>query len=110
MAENTSVNELFEKLSSRFKPEKAQNDKALLAFELSGDNAGTYWMRVTNGTLETGQGEPPGQADLILRASADDFIRIMNGQLNPMAAFMSGKVKAERNMSIAMKLMAWFGL
>jgi putative sterol carrier protein len=103
MAAFSSVKDLFDNIQTRFRPEKAQGDKAVLAFELSGQDSGSFWMKIDNGT-------PPAEADLILKAAGEDFVRIMNGEMNPMMAFMQGKVKAERNMGMAMKLMGWFGM
>jgi putative sterol carrier protein len=110
MAAFSSVKDLFDNIQTRFRPEKAQGDKAVLAFELSGQDSGSFWMKIDNGTLEVGEGTPPAEADLILKAAGEDFVRIMNGEMNPMMAFMQGKVKAERNMGMAMKLMGWFGM
>lgn len=110
MAQYANLAEMFEHLRERFNAEKAKGDKALLAFELSGENGGSYWLKVVDGNLEVGSGAPAGEPDLIIRASGDDFLRIMNGELNPMTAFMTGKVKAERQMGLAMKLMGWFGM
>jgi putative sterol carrier protein len=106
----TNVAALFDQLKDQFKADKAKSDKAVMAFELSGDGGGTYWLKVDNGTLDVGQGEPPAAADLTLKATAGDFVAIMSKQMNPMTAFMSGKVKAVGNMGLAMKLMGWFGL
>lgn len=110
MAGESDMETLFGRMKTSFRPEKAMSDKATLAFVLSGDNGGSYWIKVDTGKLETGEGAPPAEPDLILRANTDDFVRIMNGEMNPMTAFMQGKVKAERNMGIAMKLMTWFGM
>jgi putative sterol carrier protein len=110
MPQFTSAAELVEMLPQAFNADKARGDKAVLAFQLSGDNGGHFWLRINDGTLETGHGEPPAEADLIIRASAADFLAIMNREMNPMTAFMAGKIKAERNMGLAMKLMSWFGM
>ncbi|MBE2192792.1 MAG: SCP2 sterol-binding domain-containing protein [Anaerolinea sp.] len=103
----TNAEDLFARIGELFRADKAQDDKALLAFNLSGKN---FWMKVDKGTLESGSGDAPGEPDLILKAAAEDFVKIMNREMNPMTAFMSGKVKAERNMGLAIKLMGWFGL
>ncbi len=105
-----TLDEMFKKLPERFNSAKAKGDKATLAFEMSGNDNGAYWMKVNEGTLETGQGAAPSEPDLIIKAAGEDFLKIMNGEMNPMTAFMSGKVKAERNMGLAMKLMGWFGM
>ena len=40
--------------------------------------------------------------------SDEDFARLMQGDLNPMGAVMSGKVKIEGDMGVAMKLQQLF--
>ncbi len=106
----TSITDMFDKLQERFNPDKARGDKALIAFELGGEGGGSFWLQVNDGTLNVGEGTPPTEADAILRAEAADLMKIMGGELNPMMAFMSGKVKVERNMGMVMKLMGWFGM
>lgn len=106
----SNINEMFDKLRERFDAEKARNDNGLIAFELSGEGGGTFWLQVANGALNIGEGAPPAEADAVLRAEASDLMKIMGGELNPMMAFMAGKVKVERNMSMVMKLMGWFGM
>ena len=44
------------------------------------------------------------QADCTLNLSLDDFQRLMSGDLNPMGAVMSGKIKIDGDMGVAMKL------
>ncbi len=48
-------------------------------------------------------------ADVTLTASVDTFRAIMDGDLAPMAAFMTGKLQVEGNMGTAMKLGAVLG-
>lgn len=47
-------------------------------------------------------------ADCTINMSMDDFQRLIAGQLNPMSAVMSGKIKIDGDMSVAMKLQALF--
>lgn len=44
------------------------------------------------------------EADCVINVSPEDFLGMMNGSVNPMTAFMSGKIKVKGDMSIAMKL------
>jgi putative sterol carrier protein len=106
----SNISEMFEKLRERFDAEKARADSGLIAFELSGEGGGSFWLKVHQGALDIGEGAPPAEADAILRAEAGDLMKIMGGELNPMMAFMAGKVKVERNMGMVMKLMSWFGV
>lgn len=48
-------------------------------------------------------------ADCVIRVSEDDFESLLKGQLNPMMAVMSGKVKIKGDMGLAMKLQSLFG-
>jgi len=44
------------------------------------------------------------EADCTVKVDKDDFVALTNGDLNPMMAFMSGKIKVDGDMSVAMKL------
>lgn len=44
------------------------------------------------------------EADVTMTADADTFQDILGGNLNPAAAFMSGKLKLDGDMGTAMKL------
>lgn len=47
-------------------------------------------------------------ADCTIGVSMDDLQAMMSGQLNPMSAFMGGKIKVKGDMGIAMKLQSLF--
>ncbi len=49
-------------------------------------------------------GSSGGAADCTMTASADTFQSILEGELNPTAAFMSGRLKVDGDMGMAMKL------
>jgi putative sterol carrier protein len=44
------------------------------------------------------------EADVTLTAEADVFRAILDGEMNPTMAFMTGKLKVDGNMGMAMKL------
>jgi putative sterol carrier protein len=43
-------------------------------------------------------------ADCTIIVTPENFLALVDGSLNPMTAFMSGKIKVKGDMSIAMKL------
>lgn len=47
-------------------------------------------------------------ADCTINLTMEDFLRLIAGQLNPMSAVMSGKIKIDGDMSVAMKLQTLF--
>lgn len=48
-------------------------------------------------------------AACLVETSFEDFLALTKGELNPMGAVMSGKVKIKGDMSVAMKLQSLFG-
>lgn len=58
-----------------------------------------------NPTVVTNSDSP---AACTVRMELNDFMKLLNGELNPMGAFMSGLLKIDGDMSIAMKLTSLF--
>ncbi|MEN8895419.1 MAG: SCP2 sterol-binding domain-containing protein [Yoonia sp.] len=53
---------------------------------------------------ENGARAGDDDADVTLSATAETFKAILDGEQNPTAAFMTGKLKVDGDMSLAMKL------
>lgn len=107
MATAAEVKNLFPAMIERFLPEKAAGISATIQFDLSGDNGGFFWITLADGVAETGSGEVE-KPSMTVKASADDWYAVATGQLNPMQAFMTGKIKILGDMGLAMKLQAMF--
>jgi hypothetical protein len=60
-----------------------------IGFNLEGE--GVYRLVIENGICRAEAGE--ASTDAAVRLKPDDAIRLMNGELNPMAAVMTGRVK-----------------
>jgi len=73
-------------------------------FDFGGD--GRIHIDGKNGNTVTND---DGQADCTLKIAFSDFVDMVEGRLNGMNAFMSGKLKVEGDMSIAMKLQTIIG-
>lgn len=107
MATAEEVKGLFPAMVESFLPEKASGVHATILFDLSGDNGGLFWLKVADGTALSGEGEV-AEADMTLKASADDWFAVTTGELNPMQAFMTGKIKILGDMGLAMKMQTMF--
>jgi len=70
--------------------------EASIKFEITGEGA----VLVDEDGVRAGDDE----ADCTLTADADTFQAMMDGSLNPTAAFMTGKLAVDGDMGIAMKL------
>lgn len=95
---------LQEKLAD---PSKMKGTTALYQFELTGDDEGNYYVKFDDGAAAVTEGKADAP-DITLTMDADDFKSMIAGQLNPMMAFMSGKLKIQGDMSLAMKLQSLF--
>jgi len=58
---------------------------------------------------ETGASADDSDADCTISASAETFRALLDGNLNPAGAFMSGNLSVDGDMSTAMRLGAIFG-
>ncbi|TMD26815.1 MAG: SCP2 sterol-binding domain-containing protein [Chloroflexi bacterium] len=88
--------------------EKAGSTNAVIAFDLSGDGGGKWWVHIQDGKAESGKGEPGSPANLTLQADAGDWVKIMTGKLDGTAAFMQGKLKIKGDMGLAIKMQTLF--
>jgi putative sterol carrier protein len=58
---------------------------------------------------ETGVSADDAPADCVITASADTFQDLLGGRLNATAAFMTGKLRIEGDMGLAMRMGALLG-
>jgi putative sterol carrier protein len=96
--------EFFETLESRIDPSRAKGMSASYKFNI--DGAGSWNVDVDDGKVTVT--EDGGDADTTITASAETFTKIANGEQNPTAAYMSGKLKVNGDMGQAMKLQKLF--
>jgi putative sterol carrier protein len=100
-----NAREFFETLEARAADStKAAGLNATYLFDI--DGAGTWLVRVENGKVSVHEGT--GEADTTISASADTFMKIVNGQQNATSSFMMGKLKVTGDLSNAMKLQKLF--
>ena len=107
MATADEVKSIFPAMVDRFIPEKADGINATIAFDLSGENGGHFWIKVADGSAETGEGAQ-SDAAMTVKAAADDWHAVATGQTNAMQAFMTGKLKIMGDMGLAMKMQTIF--
>ena len=80
-----------------------------LIFDLSGDNGGQWSVVVKDGACNVTEGTVADPTATI-KMDGDDYVAMTSGELNPMMAFMSGKVKVDGDLNSVMKFQSIFGL
>ncbi|MGE5275303.1 MAG: SCP2 sterol-binding domain-containing protein [Verrucomicrobiota bacterium] len=98
------VSEFFEQLPSRVEPGRTAGMNNSYVFDI--DGAGTWTVRVSDGGVTVEEGNTGG--DCTIAASAETFEKVVKGEQNPTAAYMSGKLKIKGDMGAAMKLQKLF--
>jgi putative sterol carrier protein len=99
-----SAREFFESLPGRADPSKVSGMNNSYLFDIA--DAGMWLVTVQDGVVSVREGE--GEADATISASDENFRRILSGEQNATAAYMSGKLKIKGDMGAAMKLQKLF--
>src|SRR5437867_8246824 len=99
----TSPKQYFDTLGARFQKDAAKGMQAVFQFELSGEGGGTYHISVEDGTFAVSETAHPSPT-VTLRMKADDYVNLVNGKLNGQIAFVTGRMKIEGNVMMAMKM------
>jgi putative sterol carrier protein len=67
------------------------------------DGVKRYWIKIEDGTVELGAGDAP-QPDATIEQSYDTAAALARSELNPVGAFMSGKLRINGSMMLLMQL------
>ena len=105
-----NVRDVFERhLPERLKakPDVVAKINAIYQFNISGADGGTWSIDCTSG----GQVSPgtAAAARCTVAMTDADFLAVVNGKLNPQMAFMTGKLRIQGDMALAMKLQQILG-
>lgn len=86
------------------KPELAKEVNAVIHFNVTGDNGGTWTLDCTKDAEWVTSGAN-GTPKMTITVSNEDFVKIRQKQLNAQMAAMQGKLKFKpMDMGLAMKL------
>lgn len=97
----SELTEVFQKIVGRFDGSKMADLNATVQFDLGAGNQ--HQLIFAGGTIRHEESLAE-KADATLTMASDDFVALTKGQLNPMTAFMSGKIKVAGDMGLVMKL------
>jgi putative sterol carrier protein len=100
-----SAREFFESLPGRVDPGRARALGGSYRFVV--DGAGSWRLEADGDRLVISESDAP--ADCVIRTDERTFLRIVAGEQSPMGAYMTGKVKVEGDLGLALKLREVFG-
>ena len=104
------IEQIFKQLPQNVDLSKLGDFKATVVFSLSGEGGGDYQVNIADGKVTTEKALASADEKPIAKVSmdADDYKDMMSGKLNPVQAFMSGKVRVEGDLNAVMKLQSLF--
>lgn len=105
----TDLQPIFNAMGDRFQVDKAGDLDLTVQFELSGDGGGQWYASIKDGALDVEKGTV-ADPQATLKMDAEDFAKMSSGDLNPMMAFMSGKIKVDGDLNSVMKFQSLVGL
>jgi putative sterol carrier protein len=97
----SSAEEYFSTLDQRFLAAGAAGVQAVFQFNL--EPAGTWHVIIDDGTFSVHQGAAESPTTTFVM-KGDDYVKMVNGDLNGQMAFMTGKMKIKGAIPMAMKL------
>jgi len=101
----STVADIINSMQSKFNPSAASGLDLIFQFNIEdGEN---YALLVKDGTCSVEQGENPN-ANVTLILDTETLKGITSGETDGMQAFMAGKLRAEGDMMLAMKLSELF--
>ncbi|MEJ2732360.1 MAG: SCP2 sterol-binding domain-containing protein [Anaerolineae bacterium] len=104
---SSQVRQLLEAMPAAFMPDKAGSAKALIQLDLAGEGGGQWVLDIAQGECQVTEAKSP-KPDVTVSMDAQDFAALYNNQLNPVQAFMAGKIKVTGNVGLVMQLLNWF--
>jgi putative sterol carrier protein len=108
MAE-TDVKEVFEKVTGFFNKSAAQGLDAVFLFDITGGEGGMWNVNIKDGVCEVQEGTHDAPT-VTLTLSSEDWLAMVNKELNPVQAFMSGQLKVSGDIMLAQRIPELFSL
>lgn len=87
-----TAKEFITGLPERVNPDALEGLETVFHFDVEGDEGGQYTVNLKDNTIEVEEGLN-GEARCAVKTTADNFMAVISGKLNPMMAVLTGKLK-----------------
>ena len=95
-------------LPAKVDPAAIEGLETLFHFDLEGENGGQFTITVADSKVTVSDGLT-GEPKCVVRSTGDHFVSLATGELNPMMALLTGKVKIS-NQGEMLRYAKLFGL
>ena len=99
----TEVKDVFAKMPDVFSPSRAQGVNAVFQFEITGEGGGSWHVVVKDGTCRVSEGSHE-EPSVTLTLSDENWLAMINRELNGVQAFMTGKLKVSGDIMLAQRI------
>jgi F420-dependent oxidoreductase-like protein len=108
-AKQVSPTALFAKVTQRVAadPTLVQRVNAVYQFNVHGNEGGAWVVDLKHGAGEVWPGEHEA-ADCVISMNQDDFVALASGRINPINAFMQGRIRVQGDIMMATRLQSLF--
>lgn len=106
------LDEVFSRMPSLFRPDRAGNTNTVIHWGITGRPDGgtdTYEIVIENGTCQVSS-TPERDPKLSLTMGPVEFLKIVGGAANPVMMFMTGKLKAKGDLGLAANIANLFDI
>lgn len=103
----TSCKQVFDQMPGRLNKDAAKGLNATYQFDLSGDGGGKWAVLISNEQCSIQEGAHPSP-NITISMAAKDYLDMVAGKLNGQMAFMTGKLRIQGDMGLALKLQSLF--
>ncbi len=103
----TTIPQSFAGLQEAFLPDRAATVNKRLQFNFTGAEESVWHMVIADGMMTYGQGAVDNP-NATATVDSEDWLRLLRGELNPMSAVISGKLKIKGDSMLLAQFQAWF--
>lgn len=103
-----SIQEAMERTPEAFEPQNAQGVNATIQYNFTGDEAGSWVVKVAGGKCTVEQGQTDATT-LTIDAPSDVWLKVLRGELDGATALANDQYSYSGNIAILMQMGRWFG-
>jgi len=103
MTEPISLRQIMRELPEAFSPENVGDTQAVIQVHVTGEEAGDWVIVIRDKKCSVSEGVVE-KANLVFKADSQDLLAMLEGRMNPISAYMQGRIGFSGDMALAMRL------